>query len=95
MKITSFNPDQEGYIRAHKVIRTLGFGIEDGKVTMWAVTDPLGNQGQSINFLVKKTGDSVTGEDVRSYVTTMRDKDDNNYHIFAEASQILQPGLQQ
>lgn len=89
MILSKFDCDHEGNIQAKNIVRILSFGIKNGVVSLWAITDPLGAIGLPVaTFHVKQTDDSVTQEEVTTYVTTLHEKDGGDYFVFGERPQI-------
>lgn len=84
--------DGQMEIHCHNIVRILSFGIKNGVVLLWAITDPLGAYGlPTSKFCVKQTNDNLTDKDVMLYVATVHEKDGGDYFIFGEEQKIAQP----
>lgn len=88
MTISEFKAEGE-VIRATNIIRILSFGIKDGVPRMWAITDPLGSLGiPSAKFTLKKVGSRIDPADVTLYVSTLHEKDGDDWFIFGEKPKL-------
>jgi hypothetical protein len=89
MKITKHQPNNQGRISVIHSVKLLTLGLQKDIPTIWAVTDPLGAQGEPINLIIHKDGDTITLPETAFYMVSLI-SDTSIFHIF-RVEQKIQP----
>lgn len=67
MKITVHQPDEDGVITIKNCLTIVVMGLRDDQPTVWAVTDPKGKKGDTLEYVCKYEDDDVTMAELTNY----------------------------